>query len=100
MKEAILKVLVEEGYLVGYEVVGEGVTRTLLVELKYYEGKGVIVFIRRKSKPSLLQYCKKSDIPNVKNCMGIVIMTTPKGVITGKQAKELGVGGKVICEVY
>ncbi len=100
IKESLLKVLVEEGYLTGYQVMGEGVQRALLIELKYFEGKGVIVFLRRVSRPGLRRYTSAALVPTVKNSMGHVIMTTPKGIMTGANAKRLGVGGEIICEIF
>lgn len=99
VKEAIAKVLVEEGYLVGVEVTGEGALKTLKVALKYYDGKAVIDEIKRISRPGLRIYSSKEELPKVKGGLGVAIVSTCKGIMTGQRARELGIGGEVMCSV-
>jgi len=99
VKEAIAKVLVEEGYLLGLEVTGEGAAKALAVQLKYYEGKPVIEEIKRVSRPGLRIYRSKEDLPKVKGGLGVAVVSTCKGIMTGQQARSLGIGGEVMCSV-
>jgi small subunit ribosomal protein S8 len=96
-KQAILNVLQEQGYLNGFSSqVNDAGHNELLIELKYYADKPVINKITRLSKPSLRVYKSAADIPEVKNGLGICIVTTPAGVMTGRQAKQKNVGGEII----
>jgi small subunit ribosomal protein S8 len=100
----VADILKEEGYIDGYLVVEEGVKKSLNIALRY-DGerrgrKAAISAVRRISSPGRRVYVGKDDIPRVLNGIGIAIMSTPKGVITGKQARRLGVGGEVLCYVY
>lgn len=99
VKEAIAKVLVDEGYALATEVSGESATKTLTVSLKYYEGKAVIEEIQRVSRPGLRIYSSKDELPKVKGGLGVAIVSTCKGIMTGQRAKALGVGGEVLCSV-
>jgi small subunit ribosomal protein S8 len=99
LKEAIVKVLVSEGYINSYSVNGEAATKTIDIELKYYNNKAVISKINRISKPSLRVYTSSANMPEVMNGLGIVIISTPKGVMSGSEAKTLNVGGEVLCSV-
>jgi small subunit ribosomal protein S8 len=96
-KSAIASVLCEEGYVEGFDIKGEGSKRTLEIRLKYYEGAPVISTIKRVSRPGLRVYKKKSDLPKVMGGLGTAIVTTPKGVMTDRRARVLGVGGEVLC---
>lgn len=98
VKLAIAKVLLDEGYIESFVQEGD-IKKTLNITLKYYAGRPVIEHIKRVSKPGLRVYKASSEIPQVMNGLGIVIVTTPKGVMTGGQAKSLNVGGEVICFV-
>jgi small subunit ribosomal protein S8 len=100
MKKAVADVLKEEGFIKGYNESGNGVIKELVVELKYYRKKPVIEGIRRISKPSCRIYCGSTQVPKVKNGLGIVVLSTPKGVISGKKAAEMNVGGEIICYVW
>ena len=100
MKKAVADVLREEGFIKAYNESGDGVKKELVVELKYYRKKPVIEGIRRISKPSCRIYCGSTEIPKVKNGLGIVVLSTPKGVISGKKAAEMNVGGEIICYVW
>ena len=99
-KTAIADVLREEGYIGGYEISGEGVHRQLVIDLKYFDGKAVICGLERVSKPSCRRYCSSSDIPRVRNGLGTVILTTSKGVMSGRRASQEHVGGEIICYVW
>lgn len=98
-KIAVAKVLKEEGYITDYSVSEEG-HPTLTIELKYFGGRPVIEEINRLSRPGLRQYKGKDDIPQVKGGLGIVILSTNKGVMSDRAAREAGVGGEVICTVF
>jgi len=98
-KIAIAKVLKDEGYIAEYSVNEDGHPE-LTIELKYFEGRPVIEEIKRVSRPGLRQYIGKDDIPTVKGGLGIVIMSTNKGVMSDRAAREAGVGGEVLCSVF
>ena len=98
MKESICKVMLDEGYIEGYSS-DEGKIRTLNVELKYFEGKPVIDYIKRVSRPGLRIYKSSDEIPLVKNGLGICIISTSQGLMTGKLAKEKKCGGEIICYI-
>ena len=99
IKAAIAKVLKDEGYILDYNIVSVGVKSTLTLVLKYYKGVPVIEAITRTSKPGLRIYKNKHEIPEVRAGMGIAIISTPKGVMTGHNARALGIGGEVLCIV-
>ena len=99
-KQAIAGVLQEEGYIGNVEVIGEGVARELSITLKYFEGKAVIGGLERVSKPSCRVHCGCADIPRVRNGQGTVILSTPKGILSGRRAKGENVGGEIICYVW
>jgi len=106
IKVAIAKILKEEGYIGGYEVVDGKIvgSKVLRVRLKYVgerrERHPVISGIERVSRPGRRVYTGKQEIPWVLSGMGIAILSTPKGVMTGQRARQLGVGGEVICKVW
>jgi small subunit ribosomal protein S8 len=99
-KAAIAAVLKEEGYIGDFAVSGEGAKRTLGIEIKYYGGKPVIAGLERVSKPSCRVHCGCAEIPRVRNGLGIVVLSTPKGIISGRKAKAENVGGEIICYVW
>jgi small subunit ribosomal protein S8 len=98
-KEAIAKVLADEGYVTGYAVDGEGAAKELTVELKYFEGTPVIEKIQRASRPGLRVYRGKDGLPKVLGGLGVAIVSTSAGVMSDKQAREQGIGGEVLCVV-
>ena len=100
MKVAIAEVLKTEGYIVGYREVGEGIEKELLLQLKYRNKQPVIEGVDRVSKPSCRIYCGSDEIPNVRNGLGIVILSTPKGVVSGRVAKSEKVGGEILCKLW
>ncbi|BAS67302.1 30S ribosomal protein S8 [Bathymodiolus septemdierum thioautotrophic gill symbiont] len=99
LKSAIASVMQQEGYIESFSVAGEKATKTLTVKLKYYDEKPVIETLKRISKPSLRVYAKSTEMPSVMNGLGIVIVSTPKGVMTGQNAAAQNVGGEVLCSV-
>ena len=102
MKESIAKILLDEGYIKNYEVTENGVARTITVTLKYGKDKNqkTISGIKRISKPGLRVYASSEDMPKVLGGLGVAIVSTNKGVITDKQARELHVGGEVLAFVW
>ena len=98
MKESICKVMLDEGYIDGHSS-DEGKIKTLVVELKYFEGKPVIDYIKRVSRPGLRIYKSSDEIPLVKNGLGICIISTSQGLMTGKSAREKKCGGEIICYI-
>ena len=100
MKSAIAEVLKSEGYIADYREVGEGVAKELILELKTRNKRPVIEGIERVSKPSCRIYCGSDEIPNVRNGLGIVILSTPKGVISGRVAATEKVGGEILCKLW
>jgi small subunit ribosomal protein S8 len=106
IKIEIAKILKEEGFLDGYEVVeGEkAVEKVLRLKIKYVgerrERKSVITGLERVSKPGRRIYTRKQDIPWVLSGLGVAILSTPKGVMTGVRARQLNVGGEILCKVW
>jgi small subunit ribosomal protein S8 len=98
-KEAVAKVLQDEGYITGFSTDGDGVAKELTVELKYFEGVAVIETIQRASKPGLRVYRNKDELPKVLGGLGVAIVSTSAGVMSDRQAREKGIGGEVICVV-
>ena len=98
-KEAVAKVLQDEGYILGFATDGEGATKELSIELKYFDGVPVIEKIQRSSKPGLRIYRGKDDLPKVLGGLGVAIVSTSAGVMSDRQARKKGIGGEVICVV-
>lgn len=99
LKSSIAQVLQDEGYILGFENSETEGKPTLTVNLKYFDGKPVIEKIQRTSRPGLRLYAGKDGIPEVLGGLGISVVSTSHGVMTGKQAKAQGFGGEVICSV-
>ena len=99
VKVSIAEVLDREGYINGYELVGEGAVAKLNLVLKYYQGKPVIERIGRISRPGLRQYRQHSALPRIDGGLGIAVVSTSKGVMTDREARHQGVGGEVLCYV-
>ena len=99
VKEAITKVLLDEGYILSFKIVGEGSEKNIFIELKYFEGSPVIEKIQRFSKPGLRIYRGKEDLPKVLGGLGVAIVSTSAGVMSDRQAREKGIGGEVLCIV-
>lgn len=105
IKREILRILLEEGYIKSYEVIQDVPQSRIKVVLKYAQGIGhrrtpVITGLERVSKPGLRVYKASSDIPQVKRGLGISILTTSRGVMTGQQARRLGIGGELLAYIY
>ena len=101
MKKSIAEILVREGYVKSYQVIEDGKQGVIRVTLKYGQGKSkVIRGLRRVSKPGLRIYASCEDMPRVMNGLGIAIVSTSKGIMTGKKAQSLNVGGEVIAFVW
>jgi small subunit ribosomal protein S8 len=99
LKTAIVRVLKEEGYVADYRLDADGTKQTLTIGLKYYEGRPVIDRLERVSRPGLRIYRGKDELPKILGGMGTVIVSTPKGVMTDRQARSIGQGGEVLCIV-
>ncbi len=101
MNEDIAKVLKNEGYIVDYKIIDNRKQGILRVQLKYGpDREKTITGLRRTSKPGRRVYRKCKDLPRVVGGLGVAIVSTPKGVLTDKQAREANVGGEVVCEVW
>ena len=101
LKRDIAKILVAEGYVRDYLNIDDGSQGIIRIFLKFDRGgKSVITGMKRVSTPGLRHYVGAKEIPRVRNGLGISILSTPKGVITGKQAKSANVGGEVLCQVW
>lgn len=99
MKVELARVLKEEGYIAEYSV-NSDTKPSLTIVLKYFEGKPVIEKIVRVSKPSLRQYKGVESLPKIEGGLGVAIVSTSKGVMTDRAARQAGVGGEVICTVF
>ncbi len=106
LKESIAQILKDEGYLEGYEVIPEDgkPQRSISLKIKYVgarrERRAVLTDLQRVSRPGRRVYVGKGEIPWVLSGMGVAILSTPKGVMTGQRARALGVGGEVLCQVW
>ncbi|MGF6376819.1 small subunit ribosomal protein S8 [Clostridiales Family XIII bacterium PM5-7] len=101
IKKSIAEILVAEGYINGFDVIEDNKQGTIKVQMKYGANKEkVITGIKKISKPGLKVYAKADEVPKVLGGLGIAIVSTSKGVISDKQARQLGVGGEVICYVW
>ena len=101
MKKAIADVLLEEGYIKSFEEIDDGIQGILRISLKYDEkGNKVIAGLRRISKPGLRIYAGKDELPRVLNGLGTALISTSKGIMTDKKARELGAGGEVLAYVW
>lgn len=100
-KKAIIDILLEEGYIAGYEVIEKELQNSIKVTLKYgYKGERVITGLKRISKPGLRVYASCADLPKVLNGLGIAIVSTSKGIMTDKHARSQNLGGEVIAYVW
>ncbi len=100
IKLAILKVLKEEGYINGYQVSDDLVKPVVTIDLKYFNGKAVIEELHRGSRPGLRLYKGREELPEVRAGLGVAIVSTNKGVMTDKAARQAGLGGEVLCTVF
>lgn len=100
IKQSVADILVENKYIAGTTVEGEGVEKSLVIQIVGANSQSPITEIKRVSKPGRRVYAKVKDIPTVKQGRGLVIVSTSKGVMTGNQAREQKLGGEVLCQVY
>ena len=102
MKLAIANILLDEGYIAKYDIVEDGNFKTIRITLKYGKDKNekIISGLKRISKPGLRVYASKEELPRVLGGLGIAIISTNKGVVTDKAARQLGVGGEVLAFVW
>ena len=101
MKKAIAKILLDEGYIKSVDYVDDGVQGQIKIALKYVQGKeSVIKGLKRISKPGLRVYARSTEIPKVLGGLGIAIISTSKGVMTDKQAREAKIGGEVLAFIW
>lgn len=100
MKLEIAKVLAEEGYVESAELVEGTPFSSISIRLKYNDGDAVITGIRRESRPSQRRYVNAASIPQVLDGYGIAVLSTSSGVMTGRRAKEAGIGGEFLCSVW
>ncbi|UYN91570.1 MAG: 30S ribosomal protein S8 [Anaerolineales bacterium] len=104
LKAAIAAILKEEGFIEGFEVVEDGPFKVLRIQLKYVgdrrERRPVISGLERVSSPGRRIYAKRSEIPWVLSGLGTAILSTPKGVMSGRRARQMGVGGEILCKVW
>lgn len=101
MKKELARILLEEGFIRGYDVIEDGKQGIIRIQLKYGQtGERVISGLKRISKPGMRVYADKHDVPRVLNGLGISIISTSKGILTDKQARKENVGGEVICYVW
>lgn len=100
MKLAIARVLKEEGYIKDFEVLKDTPQGTIRVTLRYADKRPVLTQLKRVSKPGLRVYTGRAEIPLVRGGLGIAILSTPKGLMTGQRAYKEGLGGEVICYVW
>jgi small subunit ribosomal protein S8 len=101
LKTEIARILKEEGYIANFKVAEEGVKKVIKIYLKYAtDNSPVITEIQRVSRPGSRSYTGKDEIPRVQGGLGITILTTPRGVMTGRTARKEGVGGEILCKVW
>lgn len=101
MKKAIAEILLNEGFIKGYDIIDDNKQGIIRIQLKYGKNnERVITGLKRISKPGLRVYAKRDEIPRVLGGLGIAILSTSKGIMTDKAARKEGVGGEVICYVW
>lgn len=101
LKVEIAKILKEEGYIKNFKVIDDNKQGKLNITLKYTsDSRSVITGLQKISKPGCRIFCKKDDVPKVLDGLGVAIVSTSQGVITGKKCAEIGVGGEVLCYIW
>ena len=100
LKAEIARILKEEGYIANFKAAEEEGHKVLRIYLKYSNNEAAISNVARVSRPGCRVYVRRSEIPRVLGGLGINILTTPRGVMTGRQARKQGLGGEVLCEVW
>jgi small subunit ribosomal protein S8 len=100
LRESLLEVLKNEGYIRGYAVVEKDGRSEIEIELKYFDGEPVIREIERVSKPGRRVYTSVKNMPRINNGLGVTIVSTPKGVMADHDARDANVGGEILCTVF
>jgi small subunit ribosomal protein S8 len=100
MKVAIAQILKEEGYIKDFDVVKDTPQGTIRLTLRYVDKRPVLSQLKRVSKPGLRVYTRRDSIPRVRGGLGTAILSTPQGLMTGRKAYQLGLGGEVVCYVW
>jgi small subunit ribosomal protein S8 len=100
LRESVIEVLKNEGYIRGYAVVEKDGRSEIEIELKYFEGEPVIREIERVSKPGRRVYTSVKNMPRINNGLGVTIVSTPKGVMADHDARDANVGGEILCTVF
>jgi small subunit ribosomal protein S8 len=101
VKREIARILVDEGFIESFSTSQDGIQEMLTVQLKYVEGRTPVVSgLKRISKPGLRVYARKTEIPRVLGGLGLAILSTSRGIMTGSQARKLNLGGEVLCYVW
>ncbi len=100
VKKSIANILLQEGYVKDVEEYADGAVPMLRLSLKYNQKERIITGLKRISKPGLRVYCKKDNIPKVLNGLGVAIISTSKGIVVDREARNLGLGGEVICYIW
>ena len=100
LKKSIAEILLDEGYIKGYEEIEDGVQGTIRITLKYVNKQKVIAGLKRISKPGLRVYATKDELPKVLGGLGIALISTSKGIMTDKKARQEGIGGEVLAFVW
>ena len=100
LRESLLEVLKNEGYIRGYAVVEKDGRSEIEIELKYFDGEPVIREIERVSKPGRRVYTSVKNMPRINNGLGVTIVSTPKGVMADHDARDANVGGEILCKVF
>lgn len=101
VKKRLAEIMLEEGFIKGFDLIDDGKQGIIRIELKYGQNKErVITGIKRISKPGLRVYAKKTEVPKVLGGLGVAVVSTSSGIITDREARKLGVGGEVICYIW
>ena len=100
MKIAIAQILKEEGYIKDYDVARDTPQGTIRITLRYVDKRPVLSQLKRVSKPGLRVYTRRDSIPRVRGGLGTAILSTPQGLMTGRKAYQMGLGGEVVCYVW
>lgn len=101
LKEKIAALMLQEGYIAGFRVEKRSkVVKDIVIQLKYKDGTSAIARLRRISKPGRRVYASREEIPVVLQGLGVAIISTSQGLMTGQEARKKGVGGEVLCEIY
>ncbi|MFR9280769.1 30S ribosomal protein S8 [Levyella massiliensis] len=100
MKKSLAQILLDEGYIKGFNVVEDNKQGMITIDLKYVDDQRVISGLKRISKPGRRVYVRANEVPRVLDGLGIAVLSTSHGVLTDKQAREEGVGGEVLCYIW